>query len=199
MKNVILSTRNPSKLQQIIAVFSGSPVRIISLSDAGIAGEAVEDGETLEANAEKKARFARERAASGFWTMSDDTGIFINAFKGEPGVHAAYWGGKGSTTAQIMNYCLKRMEGIADRSAVFRTVVALISPGSEQCLFFKGEVSGRILESPRGEPQQKMPYSPIFVPDGQDLCWAEMSVEYENSISHRGKAFRLAREYLESL
>jgi XTP/dITP diphosphohydrolase len=63
--------------------------------------------------------------------------------------------------------------------------------------FFSGKVRGSILEAPRVPSQPKMPYSPIFVPDGENLVWAEMDVEYENSISHRGKAFRQAREFLE--
>ncbi len=127
---IILSTRNPSKAEQIREIFRGSSFPILTLADIGIEGEAVEDGTTLEENALKKALFAHERAPQ-LWTMADDTGLFI--------------------------------------------------------------------EAPRVKPQPKMPYSPIFMPDGENQVWAEMTVEYENSISHRGKAFRQARVFLESL
>jgi len=193
---IILSSNNPSKIRQIKAVFSSSPIQVLSLADAGISGEAIEDGNTLEANALKKAYFARGGLSEPEWVMSDDSGIFITALDGEPGVHSAYWGGAGKATEQITEYCLERMRTQTDRSAIFRTVVAAISPdGTEH--FFKGEVRGKLLESPRCKPQPKMPYSPLFVPDGENLCWAEMTIEHENRISHRGKAFRLAREFLE--
>lgn len=193
---IILATRNPSKALQIQAVFSGSDIQVRSLDDVGIEGEAVEDGTTLEENSFKKAWYAHERSNST-WTMADDTGIFIAALNDEPGIHAARWAGDVSTE-EITWYCLKRLEGAADRSAVFRTSVVLISPAGEKHVF-TGEISGKILEAPRVPPQPKMPYSPIFVPNGGDLCWAEMTTEYENAISHRGIAFRKAREFLESI
>ena len=193
---IILATRNPSKALQIQAVFSGSDIQVRTLDDADLEGEAVEDGVTLEENSFKKAWYAHEQSPST-WTMADDTGIFIQALNGEPGVHAARWAGEVSTE-EITQYCLKRLEGVTDRSALFRTVVVLVSPAGEKHIF-TGEISGRILEAPRVPPHPKMPYSPIFVPDGEELCWAEMTMAHENSISHRGIAFRKAHEFLESI
>lgn len=194
---IILSTRNPSKAHQIKEIFTESPFTILTLAEAGVEGEAIEDGATLEENALKKARFAREQADNAMWTMADDTGIFINALGGEPGIRSARWAGETATTADITNYCLARLKGCADRTASFRTVVALIDPSGTEKLFV-GEVEGTLLETPRVPPQPKMPYSPLFVPQGEVMCWAEMPIEYENKISHRGKAFRLARTFLES-
>jgi XTP/dITP diphosphohydrolase len=192
--NIILSTRNPSKAEQIKSVFTGVLISVLTLADAGIEGEAVEDGETLEENALKKALFAHR---AGEWSMADDTGLFINALRGKPGIHAARWAGETATTGEITSYTLKQLEGATDRSATFKTVVALISPeGKHQ--FFVGEVLGVLLESPRVPPQPKMPYSPLFVPEGSSKVWAEMTTEEENAISHRGKAFRLVREHLMS-
>lgn len=193
---IILATRNPSKARQIQAVFSNSEIQVRTLDDAGIEGEAVEDGATLEENSFKKAWYAHERS-SDTWAMADDTGIFITALNGEPGINAATWAGDVSTE-EITAYCLKRLEGVTDRSAVFRTIVVLISPTGEKHVF-SGEVRGDILEAPRLPPQPKMPYSPIFVPTGERLVWAEMAMEYENTISQRGIAFRKARTFLESL
>lgn len=189
---IILSTRNPSKAEQIKAVFDNMPIAVRTLADVGIEGEAVEDGATLEENALKKARFAHQ---PGAWAMADDTGLFIDALGGKPGIYAARWAGEDATTDEITQYVLKQLEGVEDRSATFKTVVALISPTGEQ-QFFAGEVAGSMRDAPRVKPQPKMPYSPLFVPDGSDKAWAEMTVEEENAISHRGKAFRLVREYL---
>lgn len=190
--NIILSTRNPSKAEQIKAVFVGLPISVFTLSEAGIEGEAVEDGDTLEKNAMKKALFAHR---PGQWSMADDTGLFIGALNGRPGVYAARWAGETALTDEITAYTLNQLKGVTDRSATFSTTVALVSPVGEQ-KFFTGEVRGKLLETPRCKPQPKMPYSPLFMPDGSDKVWAEMTVEEENAISHRGKAFRLVREYL---
>src|SRR4051812_32718199 len=127
--------------------------------------------------------------------MGDDTGLFIDSLNGKPGIYSARWAGEQASTDEITQYTLRKLEGVKDRSATFRTVVALISPNGVQKIF-TGEVRGKILETPRVKPQPKMPYSPIFVPDGSEKVWAGMTTEEENAISHRGKAFRLVREYL---
>jgi XTP/dITP diphosphohydrolase len=194
--DIILSTRNPSKAQQIKAIFAGSPISILTLDDAGIEGEAVEDGATLQENALKKAFFVHQ--ARKTWAMADDTGFFIHALGGAPGIYASRWAGESATTDEITQHTLRQLEGVADRSATFETVVAIVTPEGQQH-FFSGQVHGKLLEAPRTPPQPKMPYSPLFIPDGTDMVWAQMSVEFENSISHRGKAFRQAREFLESL
>ncbi len=193
--NILLSTHNPTKTEQIKALFAGTPIIVKSLADAGIADEATEDGATLEENASKKARFARARSEDILWAMADDSGIFIDALGGLPGVNSSRWVGASASTDDITLHTLKALEAHADRAATFRTVVAVIEPDGREH-FFTGKVRGRILEKPRVRHQPKMPYSSIFVPEGTDLVWAEMSVEKENEISHRGKAFRLAREFL---
>lgn len=194
---IILSTRNPSKAVQIQGVFQGSPVQVLTLDEAGIEGEAVEDGLTLRENALKKALYAHEHSEPDSWTMADDTGFFIDALDGRPGIKAARWAGETATTDQITQHTLKAIKDAADRGAYFETVVAIVSPDGKQ-YFFDGLMDGHILEVPRTEPQPMMPYSSIFVPKGTDLVWAEMSVEMENSISHRGIAFRKARAFLET-
>ena len=194
--DVILSTRNPSKAEQIQAIFADLPIKILTLDQAGIKGEALEDGQTLEENALKKAIYAYVWADSDIWTMADDTGLFIDALNGEPGIRAARWAGENATTEEITKYTLQRLEGHTNRSATFVTAVAVVTPNGDHT-FFKAQVRGRILEQPRVKPQPKMPYSPIFVPEGSERVWAEMSVEEENNISHRGKAFRQVRGFFE--
>jgi XTP/dITP diphosphohydrolase len=196
--DIILATRNPSKAEQIREVFRGSEIKVLTLADVSIEGDAIEDGETLEDNALKKAMFAHNHAPAGIWTMADDTGIFINTLNGLPGVRSARWAGETATTEEIMQYTLNHLKEFANRSATFRTVVALVAPDGKK-YFFEGEVVGHLLEAPRVSPQPKMPYSPLFVPDGSNKTWAEMSVNEENAISHRGKAFRKVRAFLEKV
>lgn len=193
---IILATRNPSKIDQIKNIFAGSRIIVKSLVETGIVGEAIEDGLTLKDNALLKARFAYESSGRKFWTMADDTGIFIDVLNGEPGVKAARWAGNNATTEEIMNYCLKRLEGDRDRSATFETVVAVVSPNSNE-YFFSGKVRGKLLKAPRAKFQPGMPYSGLFAPEGYNQVWAEMTIEDENKISHRGKAFREAKMFLE--
>lgn len=193
--DTILATRNPSKSKQIKEIFLGSPIKVVSLDEAGIEGDAVEDGNTLAENAEKKVFFAREQS-KGTWIMADDTGVFIHALNGAPGIHSARWAGDVSTE-EITAYTLQRMEGVTDRSATFETVVVVLSPENE-LYYFSGKREGKFLEAPRCPPQPKMPYSGIFLPEGAEKVWAEMKTEEENSGSHRGKAFRAAMEFLKT-
>lgn len=157
---------------------------------AGVTGEAVEDGETLYDNALKKVRFVFDRLIEKAWVMSDDTGLFIDALNGLPGVNTAYWAGKGKAEKETMMYALEQMRDIADRRATFKTSALLMSPEGS-IYHFEGSAPGKLLHAPRLAPQPKMPYSSIFEPDeGGGKVWAEMSVDEENEISHRGKAFR---------
>ncbi len=196
--DLILSTRNQSKAEQIKALLGILPLRILTLEDAGVDGEAVEDGATLEENALKKARFAQE--LTGKWAVADDTGLFIDALGGQPGIHAARWAGKGKTTEEIMDHTLWKLRHVlpGERTATFKTVAVAVSPQGEHSVFV-GEAKGVLLPGPRCALQPKMPYSAIFVPDGQPKVWAEMSVDEENAVSHRGKAFRQLREFLSDL
>jgi len=193
--NLILSSRNQGKIEQIKPVFAGLPLTVLSLSDAGIEGEAVEDGTTLEQNAKLKATYAWQARK---WSMADDTGIFIDALGGQPGVYSARWAGKDKTTAEITAHTLEKLRHVLpnDRGATFRTVAVLIDPDGH-VRQFSGEVRGTILPSQRCEPQKGMPYSGIFVPEGTGKVWAEMTVEEENKISHRGKAFAKVRRFFE--
>ncbi len=195
---IILSTTNPSKALQIKAMFDSPGIEVLTLREAGIDGEAIEDGFTLEENAHKKAVYAREHSEGNHWAMADDTGIFINALNGEPGIKSARWAGEDATTLEIMNHCLKRLGGASDRSAIFETVVVLMSPKGEKYVF-SGKVAGKLLDAPKIAPQPKMPYSPLFVPEGQEKVWAEMTTEEENAVSHRGKAFRQVIDFLEKM
>ena len=194
---ITLSTHNPSKAIEIKAIFEGSDIIVHTLEDVGIEGEAEETALTLEGNAALKSFFAYEKSGGKSWSMADDTGIFITALDGEPGVRSAKWLSDTATTEETQNYCLKRLVGKKDRSAVFKTVVVVTSPEGVN-FSFSGEVQGTMLEMPRVPFRPKMPYSALFVPEGETRSFAEMTIERENKISHRGKAFRLAHLFLEN-
>lgn len=185
---VLLSTGNPSKAEQIRSVFAGSPIEIQTLSDLSIEGEADETGATLEENALLKARFAEKYGPKGHYFSADDTGIFISALGGLPGVHSKRWAGEDPTSEQIRDHCLRELNSKDDRSAYFRTVAVLIAPDGKVHTF-EGRVNGHILQAEKVPMQPKMPYSGIFMPDGSGKVWAEYSTEEENKISHRGLAF----------
>lgn len=191
---IILSTRNRSKIDQIKGMLAGLDITVLSLSEASIEGDAIEDGQTLEENASKKASFANQQ--TGKWAIADDTGFFIDALDGKPGIHAARWAGDGLTAEDIMRFTLDKLKDVPseNRTATFTTVAVVVSPEGEKKVF-SGSVRGIILTEPRTACQPNMPYSALFVPDGQEKVWAEMSVEEENAISHRGKAFKQVRNF----
>lgn len=196
--DIVLSTRNTSKMKQIRAVLEGLPLNVLSLDDVGIEDDAIENGTTIGENAMKKAFFAFQYTSK--WSMADDTELCIDALQGQPGIRAARWAGEGLSAEKIMRYTLDRLKHVplVRRTATFRTAAALISSSNHLDIFI-GEVKGRFLHEPRCPCQPNMPYSAIFVPDGQSKVWAEMTVEEENAISHRGQAFRQLRDFIKKL
>jgi XTP/dITP diphosphohydrolase len=195
---IILSTRNRSKADQVRALFPPPRFTIVTLDEAGIVGNAVEDGSTLGDNALAKALYARKQLCGAGWVMADDTGLFIDALGGKPGIHAARWAGPDASTSVVTKHTLKALRDMNNRRAEFRCKVALVA-SEKEFFFFEGSIAGTILTRERCNPQPDMPYSGIFVPEGSHKVWAQMSVEEENAISHRGKAFREARAFLEKI
>ena len=195
---IILSTRNTSKIKEIRALLSGLPFDIRSLDDVGIRGTSPETGTTLEENALQKALFAW--APTKKWSMSDDTGIFIGSRDGWPGVHTGTWAGDGLPVEEFMRRILKELKDVpvSDRGAAFKTVAAVVAPDGTR-MFFTGEIRGTLLSEPRTASRPMMPYSSLFVPDGYSKALAEMSIEEENAISHRGHAFRQVRAFFEGI
>ena len=108
MLEVVLATRNKSKAEQIRAIFADLDIKILSLDEAGVMGQGIEDGKTLMKNAYKKATFAQEKTNK--WSIADDTGLFIDSLGGQPGVYAATWAGKNATTEETMRFALKKLE-----------------------------------------------------------------------------------------
>jgi non-canonical purine NTP pyrophosphatase, rdgB/HAM1 family len=191
IKEIIFATNNAHKLSEVQAVL-GDRFRLVTLAECGITEEIPEDAPTLGGNALQKARYVYER--TGADCFADDTGLEVDALEGAPGVHSARYATDGHDFAANNRLLLRNLAGAADRSAHFRTVIALILDGREY--LFEGRVDGRIVESEAG--CGGFGYDPLFVPEGFDRTFAEMGADEKNAISHRGRAVRRLVEFLQS-
>ncbi|TCC98134.1 non-canonical purine NTP pyrophosphatase [Pedobacter frigidisoli] len=196
--DIIFATRNPTKTIEIKTMLANYKVRILTLSETCIAGEAIEDGLTLEENASKKVEHAAAQLNDPSWIMADDSGIFITALNGEPGIRSARWAGDTATTEEIMWHTLKQLNGIKDRSAVLETAIVLQSPKGEK-FYFNGRTPGWLAESPKTAPKPAMPYTAIFSPDATSKVMAELSIAEQKNVSSRGKAILMVAEFLKNI
>lgn len=191
---IIFATKNKGKLHEIRAILAGSGINVVGLEEAGITDDIIEDGTTLEENALKKARFVFEKKHC--MVAAEDTGLFIDALYGEPGLYTARWPGE---HGDHVAYTLERMNNIpaGERTAHFLTVAALISPSGEEYLF-EGQVKGHILEVPRGQAHPHLPYDIIFAPsEGDGRTFGEMLDGEKNALSHRARAIEKMKDFLE--
>ena len=190
IKQIIFATNNAHKLSEVQAVL-GDRFRLVTLAECGIAEDIPEDAPTLEGNALQKARYVHER--TGADCFADDTGLEVDALDGAPGVHSARYATDGHDFAANNRLLLSNLADATDRSAHFRTVIALILDGREY--LFEGRVDGRITDSEAG--CGGFGYDPLFVPDGFDKTFAEMDADEKNAVSHRGRAVRRLVEFLQ--
>jgi len=186
---LVFATNNVHKLEEISRLLEEKQ-EIISLDAIGCHDDIPEDHDTLEENALQKARYVKTHY--GYDCFADDTGLEIAALNNRPGVYSARYAGPAKDSLANMQKVLREMEGITDRRACFRTVIALLADGREY--LFEGRVDGEILTVPQGEAG--FGYDPIFRPEGFRESFAEMSMDIKNSISHRGKATRQLCEFL---
>lgn len=196
MADLVLATRNPDKAREVAALLCGLPWRIRMLSDFPSAPEVVEDGETCEANAIKKA--IEIAKATGCWAVADDTGLEVDALKGGPGVYAARYAGLNATYEENCRKLLHELKGVPQqqRTARFMTVAALASPSGE-IKTARGVLEGTITDRCRGEGG--FGYDPVFYVPELGKTLAELTLEEKNRISHRAKAFLKLRDLLQSL
>ena len=190
MRTFIVATGNPGKLAEIRDLLDGLNVDLRSLEDFENLEPAVEDQPTLEGNAVKKARVVFE--ATGLAAIADDTGLEVDALSGAPGVYSARFAGPECSPVDNRRKLLELLKGIENRSARFRTVVALAS--SDGTLTFEGVCEGKIGTVERGTGG--FGYDALFVPSGFRETFAEMNSKEKNEISHRGMALRKLREHL---
>lgn len=189
---IIFATNIAHKLSEVQAVL-GDGFTLVTPRECGVTEEIPEEQETLEGNASQKSHYLYDRTHQN--CFADDTGLEVEALGGAPGVHSARYATDGHDFAANNRLLLKNMEGVENRRARFRTVISLILNGEEH--LFEGVVEGRILDHESGH--EGFGFDPLFVPDGSERTFAEMSAEEKNAISHRGRAVRKLAAYLHSL
>ncbi|MBQ8863683.1 MAG: non-canonical purine NTP diphosphatase [Rikenellaceae bacterium] len=186
--NLVFATNNRHKLTEVNQIL-GDSINLTTLGECGITEDIPETSPTIEGNALQKARYVWER--TGRNCFADDTGLEVEALNGAPGVRSARYATDGHDFDANVTLLLHNLEGVENRAAQFRTVVALIIEGEEY--LFEGVVRGRIIDERRGEGG--FGYDPVFVPEGEELTFAEMSAEAKNAISHRGRAIARLAEW----
>lgn len=190
--SIVFATANPNKIREVLALLDEG-VRIVSLKDIGCEEDIPETQPTIEGNALQKARYVKDNYKID--CFAEDTGLEINALGGEPGVYSARYAGEAKDSEANMAKVLAKLEGKTDRTAQFKTVVALTLNNEE--FTFEGICKGQIATSKSGAGG--FGYDPIFIPDGYDISFAEMAASEKNKISHRGKAIHKLKTFLNQL
>ena len=186
---LVFATNNKHKLQEVRDIL-GSGVEVLSLSDIGCNDDIPETADTLQGNALIKARHIYNKYNAS--CFADDTGLEVEALGGAPGVLSARYAGDGHDSEANMQKLLQNLTGESNRNAQFRTVIALIIDGEE--ILFDGIVKGVITDKKMGD--SGFGYDPIFIPEGYNESFAQMSSEKKNSISHRYRATKKLNDYL---
>ena len=194
MKRMIFATGNENKMKEIREILGALPLEILSMKEAGVSADIVEDGKTFEENALIKARAICKLA--GEMVLADDSGLEIDYLNKEPGIYSARYMGE-DTSYHIKNKSLiDRLEGVPDekRTARFVCAIAAVLPDGKE-LVVRGTVEGIIGYEEKGE--NGFGYDPIFYLPERGCTTAELPPEEKNTISHRGNALRLMKELLE--
>lgn len=194
MREIVLSTDNINKLREIREILEDLDIKIYGKSDIeGLDFEVIEDGDTLYDNALKKASAMAERV--DYAVLADDTGLFVKALNGEPGVHSARYASE-HDDKKNREKLLNNLKDKEDRSAYFKTEIILIDE-DKNIIPIEGVCPGKISLEERGD--NGFGYDSIFIPDGFDKTFAEMSHEEKNQISHRSRALKNLRDKISNL
>lgn len=192
LPKLIFATQNRHKVLEIEALFKNK-FQILTLNDLGFTDDIPETGSTFRANAELKAKFVYNRWQAD--TFADDSGLEVDALNGAPGVYSARYAGIYKNEQANVQKLLKEMRGKTNRKARFVTVIGLILQGKLH--FFKGEAEGAIAEEIRGN--NGFGYDPVFIPNGFDKTFAEITAQQKNSLSHRAMALAKMTTFLNAL
>lgn len=190
---LVLATRNLHKASELKLLLNDAPVQLTDLSAFPDAPLVDESGVSLQENASKKALSAHTH--TGLWALGDDTGLYIRALDGMPGLLSARFAGEHATSEENRALVLDFLANKSDRTAKFVTVLALASPQGQTC--FEGSLHGHIATSSMS--REGFGYESIFVPDGFDISLAQMSREEKNRISHRAQSASKCKRHLHRL
>jgi len=178
---IVFATNNPNKLEELQALLPKS-IELLSLKEIGCTEEIEETEKTLQGNAKLKADYIT--ANYGYDCFADDTGLEVEYLDGKPGVYSARYAGEEANSEKNMQKLLTELDGITERQAQFKTVIALNLSGRQY--FFNGVCKGAILTKKQGE--KGFGYDPIFKPEKYSISFAQMTIAQKGKISHRGKA-----------
>jgi len=180
--NILFATSNKNKLKEIQSLLP-SFIKLLSLEDIDLSEDIPENSLTIEGNAKQKTDYIIKHF--GVDCFADDTGLEVEALNGSPGVHSARYAGNGRNDKDNRDLLLKKLEGIKDRSARFKTVISLYY--NKQQYLFEGIINGSIAIEETGD--KGFGYDSIFIPENETRTFAEMSLGEKNKISHRARAF----------
>lgn len=186
---LVFATNNQHKIKEVTHLLPAE-LQLISLKDIECEDDLPETGVKLEDNARQKARYVHDKF--GVDCFADDTGLEIEALNGRPGVYSARYAGPSCIAEDNVLKVLTEMQGVQNRKARFRTVIALYL--GDQEYIFEGSIEGRITETPVGS--HGFGYDPVFIPEGEQRTFAEMSLEEKNRFSHRSNAMRKLSDFL---
>lgn len=189
MHQIVFATNNAHKMGEVSAILD-SRFKLIGLKEIACFEDIPETMDTIEGNALQKARYVWEKY--GLDCIADDTGLEVEVLDGAPGVYSARYAGEACIAENNIQKLLRELEGQTNRRARFKTVAAFIMDGKEH--LFEGIIHGRISNEKRGI--DGFGYDPIFVPDGFEESFAEMSAEKKNMISHRALAFQAFAKFM---
>jgi XTP/dITP diphosphohydrolase len=192
MKKLLFATGNKNKVKEIKALISNLPYEITTMGEIGFHEDIPETGKTLAENAILKAKYLYEKTSKNI--IAEDTGLEVDSLGGAPGVHTARYAGDKKDPNANMDLLLENLNKVSDRSAQFRTVIALILDG--QLHTFEGIARGEIASKKSGE--DGFGYDPIFIPHGFNITFAEMDLRAKSAISHRARAMKKMLEFLQS-
>lgn len=183
---IVIATTNRGKVREFAGLLKSLPIEIVDLSGFPAVAPPAETGSNFEENARIKA--AEYALNLGEWVIADDSGLEIDALDGAPGVHSARFAGVGTSYADKMKTVLAELADVdgSNRGARFTSVITLADPAGNIAFSVEGICTGRIARKPRGT--NGFGYDPIFIPDGFDLTFGELSDAHKQAISHRGRA-----------
>ncbi|MEM9446276.1 MAG: XTP/dITP diphosphatase [Verrucomicrobiota bacterium] len=191
MKKLVIATCNLGKVREFQEIL-GAKWEVLSTRDLGDVPEVIEDGETFQENACKKALAIAQLTKAP--VIADDSGLEVEALNGAPGVYSARYAGESATDSDNNLKLLKALQGATDRRAQFRCVLA-VAESKQITATYEGVCKGKIMETLSGEGG--FGYDPLFVPEGESLSFAELLPKLKNAMSHRGKAIEhLTREHI---
>lgn len=191
LQTLYFASQNPNKHREIQSLLPEG-YQLMGLEELALLDELPETGNTLRDNALQKARYVADRF--GVACFADDSGLEVEALNGAPGVYSARYAGQDKNHQANMAKVLAELGDNPQRKACFKTVIAYVN-GTEE-LLFEGDIQGQIIQEQRGTGG--FGYDPIFIPNGHELTFAQMTPEQKNNMSHRAKALRAFLDFLKN-